>query len=218
MLGFFVVVFFPSESFQTDKCCIFTIIVEGQTAHILSRHRLSGQFPQQRGTGEEQNLLMSCFHGEWMLAIYFCRASSLRLSMFRKCYVWRLPSKAYQRKGMLTYAISASSHHLPQADPFKWDLMLVYDCTFIISFCSRLLVSVLLQTILLCTIILLCIFTDCMSRWCEVYFLLGSTQDTNYSVWNSSLKGLLNSILVTCKEYGLMQKKMEVTGFLMGVR
>lgn len=107
--------------------------MEGQTAHILSRHRWSDQFLQQRGRGEEQNLLVSCFHREWMLAMFFCRASSLRLSMLGRCLVWHLSSKAYQRKGMLTSGISASPHHLPQADLLKWDLMLVYDCTHLSS-------------------------------------------------------------------------------------
>lgn len=216
--GFFLLLFSPLTPFkQINVAPLLSLLKDRQhifwvdTGDLASFHNREEQV--------KSKTFWCHASREWMLAMYFCRASSLRLSMFRKRFVWRLPSKAYQPKGMLTCAISASSHHPPtgrsvQVGPHAH----VWLHTFIISFCSRLLVSVLLKTILLYTVILLCVFTDCMSPWCEVYFLLGSTQDTNYSIWNSSLKGLLNSILVTCKEYGLTQKKMEVTGFLMGVR
>lgn len=63
-------------------------------------------------------------------------------------------------------------------------------------------------------------FSEPMCEWYKIYLIL-YWMELKIQIAASGmvfLKDLLNFVLVTCREYGRMQKKMEVTGFLMGVK
>lgn len=99
--GFFLLLFSPLTPFkQINVAPLLSLLKDRQhifwvdTGDLASFHNREEQV--------KSKTFWCRASREWMLAMYFCRASSLRLSMFRKRFVWRLPSKAYQPKGMLT--------------------------------------------------------------------------------------------------------------------